>query len=67
MSHYEEQKRVNGRFATDAEAAVSKLTVRVPPSLRAEVEQMANGKVAEWLREAIAEKLAREQQQEISA
>ncbi|WP_373529113.1 hypothetical protein [Nostoc sp.] len=62
MSHYEEQKRVNGRFATEAEPSLSKLTVRVPPSLRAKVEQMANGKVADWLREAIAEKLEREQQ-----
>ena len=62
MSHYEEQKRVNGRFATDAEPSVSKLTVRVPPSLRAKVEKISNGKVAEWLRDAIAEKLEREQQ-----
>ncbi len=62
MSHYEEQKRVNGRFATDVEPAVAKLTVRVSPSLRAEVEQLSNGKVAEWLRAAIAEKIAREQQ-----
>lgn len=63
MNYHKSQKRVNGRFATDAEPAVCKLTVRVPPSLREEVEQMANGKVADWLREAIAEKIAREQLQ----
>jgi hypothetical protein len=67
MSHYEEQKRVNGRFATEVEPSVSKLTVRVPPSLRAKVEQMADGKVADWLREAIFEKIEREQQQDLSA
>lgn len=60
MNHHQQQKRVNGRFATDAEPAVSKLTVRVPPSLRAEVEQIADGKVAEWLREAILEKLRKD-------
>lgn len=60
MSHYQEQKRLNGRFTTDSEPAVSKLTVRVPPSLRAEVEQIADGKVAEWLREAIIEKLRKD-------
>ncbi len=60
MKHYENQKRLNGRFVTDSEPAISKLTVRVPPSLRIEVERIANGNVAEWIREAIAEKLARE-------
>lgn len=63
MNYHETQKRVNGRFATDTEPAVSKLTVRVPHSLRAEVEKLANGRIAQWLREAIAEKIAREQQQ----
>jgi hypothetical protein len=64
MKHYESQKRLNGKFVADGEPAVSKLTVRVSPTLRAEVERMSNGKVAEWLREAIAEKIARETQQE---
>lgn len=62
MKHYERQKRLNGRFVADDEPAVSKLTIRVPPSLRAEVERIADGRVAEWVRDAIAEKLARETQ-----
>lgn len=49
-----------GRFTTESEPALSKLTVRVPTSLRAQVEQLAGDKMADWLRAAIIEKLNRD-------
>lgn len=61
MKHYENQQRLNGKFATSSpEVASKKLTVRVPPSLRLRVERVAGESVADWLREAIVEKLNRE-------
>lgn len=57
-----ERKRVSGRFVTEnPESANAKLTVRVTPSLRKEVESIAGSDVAAWLRQAIIEKLNREQ------
>lgn len=61
MKHYEEQKRINGKFTTDnPKSAKAKLTVRVTDDLRNNVELAAKGKVADWLREAILEKLNKE-------
>jgi hypothetical protein len=57
-----ERKRINGRFVTEnPEPAKNKLTVRVTDSLRDDVERVAQGRVAEWLRQAIVEKLNKEQ------
>lgn len=53
---FEEQERSNGRFASD-DPALTKLTVRVSHAVRSQVERAAQGRVADWLREAIAEKL----------
>lgn len=59
--HYETQRRIEGKFvSSNPESAVTKLTVRVTPSLRREVEQVAGSKVADWLRQAIIEKLNKE-------
>ena len=59
--HYEQQRRIGGKFVTEnPKAAKAKLTVRVTDSLREDVELAANGKVADWLREAIIEKLNKE-------
>lgn len=59
--HYENQKRIGGKFVTEnPKAAKAKLTVRVTDSLRDDVELAAKGKVADWLREAIIEKLNKE-------
>lgn len=57
-----ERKRLRGKFVTEnPESANAKLTVRVTPSLREEVESIAGKNVAAWLRQAIIEKLNREQ------
>lgn len=59
--HYEGQKRINGKFVSDnPKSAKAKLTVRVTDDLRNDVELAAKGKVADWLREAILEKLNKE-------
>ncbi|MDV2997873.1 MAG: hypothetical protein N4J56_007578 [Chroococcidiopsis sp. SAG 2025] len=55
-------QRVKGKFYTEDEPIASKITFRVPASLRKAAEDSANGDLAEWLRQAIAEKLEREQQ-----
>lgn len=61
MKHYERQERAKGKFVTaNPEVASAKLTVRVTPSLRSQVEAIAGNHVAEWLRAAILEKLDRE-------
>jgi len=53
----------HGRFATDVEEArLENFSFRVPASLKNKVKQVAGKRTAEWLREAIAEKLEREQQ-----
>jgi hypothetical protein len=49
-----------GKFKSDSEPIVSKLSFRLPPSLRAEVERIAGDQIAAWLREAVVEKLERE-------
>ncbi|MBD2309552.1 hypothetical protein H6G17_29365 [Chroococcidiopsis sp. FACHB-1243] len=52
-----------GRFTTDAEeASLENFSFRVPASLKKEVKRVAGKRTAEWLRQAIAEKLEREQQ-----
>ena len=53
----------NGRFAAEVdEARLENFSFRVPASLKNEVKRIAGKRTAEWLREAIAEKLEREQQ-----
>ena len=55
----------SGKFVTDKEPVVSKpIALRLPPSLEAELRTYAGDAVAPWIREAIAEKLEREKQQE---
>lgn len=54
---------VTGQFYSDGEAIASKITFRVPPSLRKEAEALANGDLAEWLRQAMAEKIKNERSQ----
>lgn len=55
----------SGQFVTDSEPVVSKpISVRLPPSLEAELRAVAGDAVAPWIREAIAEKLKREKHQE---
>lgn len=59
--HYKNQKRSQGKFATDnPEPTSAKLTVRMTPTLRARIEAAAGNKVADWVREAIIEKLNKE-------
>lgn len=51
----------SGQFVTDSEPVVSKpISVRLPPSLEAELRAVAGDAIAPWIREAIAEKLKRE-------
>ena len=54
---------VTGQFYSDGEAIADKITFRVPPSLREEAEALANGNLAEWLRQAMAEKIKNEKSQ----
>lgn len=50
----------SGQFVTDSEPVVSKpISVRLPPSLEAELRAVAGDRIAPWIREAIAEKLKR--------
>ena len=46
-----------GRFATDREPNVGKLTVRVPLSLQQKIKGIAGDDLAAWVRLAILEKL----------
>ena len=62
-----ERARRNGKFFTQAEPNSRNLTVRVPETLHTELKNVAGEKLAAWIREAIAEKLEREQQQDMSA
>lgn len=49
------------QFVTDSEPVVSKpISVRLPPSLEAELRAVAGDAVAPWIGKAIAEKLERE-------
>lgn len=66
--HYEKQKRINGQFATaNPEPADAKLTFRVTPSLRREIEQVAGDRVGDWLRQAVIEKLNKELDNELES
>ncbi|WP_218596928.1 hypothetical protein [Chroogloeocystis siderophila] len=48
---------------TDSEPVISKpISIRLPPSLEAELRAVAKDALAPWIREAIAEKLARDKQ-----
>ena len=52
-----------GKFVTDKEPVVSKpISIRLPPSLEAELKAVAGDKIASWIREAISEKLERDKQ-----
>lgn len=55
-------KRVNGKFFSESEPNKYKLTLRLPESMASRMQEVAGGEVAAWVREAIAEKLARETQ-----
>ncbi|MUL38301.1 hypothetical protein [Gloeocapsopsis dulcis] len=53
----------SGKFITDSEPVISKpISIRLPPSLEAELRAVAGDAVAPWIRAAIAEKLARDKQ-----
>jgi len=59
------ERDLHGRFATHAdEARLENFSFRVPASLKTEVKRVAGKHTAEWLRQAIAEKLARESHQD---
>lgn len=51
----------SGQFVTNSEPVISKpISVRLPPSLEAELREVAGDAVAPWIGKAIAEKLERE-------
>lgn len=60
-------QRVNGRFYSESEPNTFKLTLRMPESLAQEMKQAAGVEMAAWVRDAIAEKVAREKQLEEQA
>lgn len=62
-----ERDKTTGKFVTQAEPNSRNLTVRVPATLHSELKNVAGAQLAAWIREAIAEKLEREQQQDMSA
>lgn len=53
-------KRINGKFVSESEPNKYKLTLRIPESWAEQLQQVADGEVAEYVRAAIAEKLERE-------
>lgn len=67
MAYYKAMRKrdtQSGQFVTGSEPVVSKpISVRLPPSLEAELRKAAGGAIAPWIREAIAEKLKREKHQ----
>jgi len=54
-------KRLNGKFYTESEPNRRKLTLRLPDSLADRLEQVAGNEVAAWVRQAIAQRLQREE------
>lgn len=63
-----EERDSIGRFlAAGNEPIVHRVSFKLPASLRAELDKAAGSKLSAWLREAVAEKLEREQQQDLSA
>ncbi len=57
------KRDLSGKFTTSVEEArLENFSFRVPATLKNEVKRVAGKRTAEWLREAIAEKLAREQE-----
>ena len=55
-----------GKFRSDSEPNKSKLTLRLPSSLYDQLREVAGDQVAAWVREAIAEKLQRQKNQQAS-
>jgi Arc/MetJ-type ribon-helix-helix transcriptional regulator len=53
--------------SNDGELAEKAISVRLPLEVDAQVRAMQGQQRSEWLRSAIAEKLEREQQQDLSA
>lgn len=43
-----------------AEAATARVNLRISPSLKQQIADLSGGEVADWIREAIAEKLSRD-------
>jgi hypothetical protein len=64
----ERQKdNVTGQFiAKGDEPIASKITFRVPKSLRSEAEQLANGDLASWLRQAMINEIERQKDKTIA-
>lgn len=60
MKTHEQRRDTQGKFTTDKEARLTNFTFRVDSALKEEVKQIAGDRMAQWLREAVIEKIARE-------
>jgi hypothetical protein len=60
-----ERDTKTGKFKSESEPNRRKLTVRLPDSLADELEQAAGSEVAAWVRQAISEKLERQNSQKV--
>lgn len=61
-NRHTEQARENGKFTVQGEAASTKLTINVTPSLRKEIEALANSQgatLANWVRGLLLTELAK--------
>lgn len=58
-----DRQRVNGKFHTDGEPNTERIAVRVPPSIYLDLIDASEGKIPQFVREAIIEKLQRIQQE----
>lgn len=58
-----EERDSTGRFlAAGDEPIIHRVSFKLPASLKAELETSAGSRLSAWLREAVAEKLAKEAQ-----
>ncbi len=54
----------SGKFYSESKPNRFKLTLRIPDDMALELKDLAGQDVAQWVREAIAQKLEREKQRE---
>lgn len=55
-----QRKRIRGKFHSETEPNTEIVTIRLPASMYLSLIDASGGSIPSWVREAIAEKLARE-------
>ncbi len=67
MQSKEERDSIGRFLAAGNEPIVHRVSFKLPASLRTELDKAAGSKLSAWLREAVVEKLERDQQRDVSA